>query len=85
MQLSAICTECKEMFLFTNDFLWVRASTLDGQEGKMAILNGAPKFVCFRCSDAIGGCIAGSVEVTIKKRISSDPPDENEKVLWGKE
>jgi hypothetical protein len=76
MQFLAICTECKEMFLFTSDLLYVARSTMDGREGKPAILNRSVKPICFRCSDSIGSCIATRVCTIPKqdKQIEEDDP-----------
>jgi len=62
MQLSAVCTECKEMFLFTDDLLYVRPMT-------QCNMNVRP--ICFRCATTVGSCMGASLRV----KIVSDHPN----------
>lgn len=55
MQFNTICTECKEMFLFTDDLLYVRP---------MTPINGKIRPLCFRCSTTVGSCHAYSLKCT---------------------
>ncbi len=55
MQFNAICTECKEMFLFTDDLLYVRPNSL-GHHSPI-------KPLCFRCSTTVGSAIGTRVSV----------------------
>lgn len=55
MQFNAICTECKEMFLFTDDLLYVRPNSLGRHSPTQPI--------CFRCSTTVGACFAVSISV----------------------
>ena len=77
MQLSAVCTECKEMFLFTDDLLYVRPILIDTKAlidmkadvGEL-LFDNKIRPICFRCSTTVGACQA--VSVTYKElRVSS--------------
>jgi hypothetical protein len=56
MQFNAICTECKEMFLFTEDLLWIRPMTK---------YNGKVRPLCFRCSTTVGSAVGARVSVQL--------------------
>lgn len=60
MQFSAICTECKEMFLFTDNLLYVRPILLSIHSGRAQTI----KPLCFRCSTIVGACLGVSLRAT---------------------
>jgi len=67
MQLSTICTECKEMFLFTDDLLYVRPITHYSETIRP---------ICFRCSTTVGSCMGVSVRVT-EMRLKTERGEDN--------
>lgn len=56
MQFNSICSECKEMFLFTDGLMYIRPVTK---------YNDKIRPLCFRCSTTVGSAIGAQVQVRV--------------------